>query len=151
MKFHFLIPFVFITLFISCDKFDEVEQAEIDHELISTYVAMNNLNGQFTDSGLWYQVSVEGNGYKPESNSTVEVSYVGYLLDGTIFDQTDEEGYQFNLQAVILGWQEGMTYYSEGGEGKLIIPSGLGYGNTAVSTIPKNSVLVFDIHLLEVL
>ena len=39
---------------------------------------------------------------------------------------------------------------SEGGSGILLIPSALGYGNQAVGSIPANSVLIFEVTLLNV-
>ncbi|MDA9888818.1 FKBP-type peptidyl-prolyl cis-trans isomerase, partial [Flavobacteriaceae bacterium] len=38
----------------------------------------------------------------------------------------------------------------EGGEGKLFIPSNLGYGDYGYGSIPGGSVLIFDIKLIEV-
>jgi len=48
---------------------------------------------------------------------------------------------------VIQGWQIGLPYFSEGGSGKLLIPSELGYGSQKAGDIPANSVLIFDIQL----
>ena len=51
---------------------------------------------------------------------------------------------------MIQGWQEGIPLFSEGGIGKLLIPSALGYGNRSVGNIPENSVLIFDVELMDV-
>jgi FKBP-type peptidyl-prolyl cis-trans isomerase FkpA len=51
---------------------------------------------------------------------------------------------------VIQGWQEGIPLFSEGGSGILIIPSALGYGNQAIGNIPRNSVLIFEVNLIDV-
>ena len=45
---------------------------------------------------------------------------------------------------MILGWQEGITYFKEGGEGVLLIPSSLAYGSNGTGPIPGGAVLVFD-------
>ena len=52
---------------------------------------------------------------------------------------------------MIEGWKEGIPYFKEGGVGKLLIPSALGYGPNGNSGIPPNSVLIFDIGLIDVL
>ena len=51
---------------------------------------------------------------------------------------------------MILGWQEGITYFKEGGEGVLLIPSSLAYGNNGSGPIPGGAVLVFDVKLISV-
>ena len=99
---------------------------------------------------MYYVIGKQGTGTKPSSSSTVTVAYKGYFLDGDIFDQSDLEGITFNLQQVITGWTEGITYFNEGGEGILLIPSQLGYGSKNYSGIPGGSVLIFDIQLLKV-
>jgi FKBP-type peptidyl-prolyl cis-trans isomerase len=45
----------------------------------------------------------------------------------------------------------GIPFFKEGGSGKLLIPSELAYGSSPRSGIPANSVLIFDIHLIDVL
>ena len=44
----------------------------------------------------------------------------------------------------------GIPKIDEAGSGILIIPSGLGYGSVANSSIPGNSVLIFRINLIEI-
>ena len=56
----------------------------------------------------------------------------------------------FPLSGVIQGWQEGIPLFKEGGSGILLIPSALGYGSQSVGSIPANSVLIFDINLIDV-
>jgi FKBP-type peptidyl-prolyl cis-trans isomerase len=52
---------------------------------------------------------------------------------------------------VIPGWTSGIPYFKEGGYGKLLIPSALGYGPSGSGSIPPNTVLVFDVKLIQVL
>ncbi|WP_298765706.1 FKBP-type peptidyl-prolyl cis-trans isomerase [uncultured Polaribacter sp.] len=117
---------------------------------ILEYIATNNLDAQKTESGLYYVIDKEGNGARPNAASSVTVAYQGFLLDGTVFDQSDAEGITFDLNAVIAGWTEGLQLFKEGGEGTLIIPNELGYGITGIPpTIPGGAVLIFDIKLLK--
>ncbi|NNC50031.1 MAG: peptidylprolyl isomerase, partial [Flaviramulus sp.] len=74
----------------------------------------------------------------------------GYYTSGSVFDQSDAEGVSFNLQQVIRGWTEGITYFKEGGSGMLLVPAHLGYGNNNYNGIPGGSVLVFDVTLISV-
>lgn len=142
---------VLILPILGCDnQLTFEEQLEIDKQLIADYVAANSLEGQSTDSGLFYGITEEGNGTFPQLSSTVEVVYTGKLLDGTVFDSSDGFPTSFQLFQVIQGWQEGMTYMDEGSTGYLLIPSNIAYGRNGRGSIPPNAVLYFDIELLDV-
>lgn len=95
-----------------------------------------------------------GTGAEATTGSTVSVHYTGALTDGTKFDSSLDRGtpFSFPLGAgqVIKGWDEGVVGMKVGGKRKLVIPPSLGYGDRAVSTIPANSTLVFEVELLEV-
>tara|TARA_B110000027_G_C15960681_1_gene229769 strand:+ start:202 stop:588 length:387 start_codon:yes stop_codon:yes gene_type:complete len=127
-----------------------VDYTQLDEEIILQYINDNNLNAEPTGSGLYYVLNSNGNGDFPNINSIVTVAYKGTLIDGTIFDQSDATGATFPLSNVIQGWQEGIPLFSEGGSGILLIPSALGYGNQAIGSIPANSVLIFEVTLLNV-
>ena len=114
-----------------------MDYTQLDEEIILQYISDNNLNAEPTGSGLYYVVNNTGNGDVPDINSIVTVAYKGTLTDGAIFDQSGTSGATFPLSNVIQGWQEG-------------IPSALGYGNQAVGSIPANSVLIFEVTLLNV-
>lgn len=141
---------IFGLTFIACED-KEDKQAEIDRKKILDYIAQNELDAQETASGLFYVIENPGTGERPTQYSTVTVRYTGYYLDGVVFD-TNEGGQAipFNLQGVIVGWREGIPLFRKGGIGKLLIPSRLAYGaNSAYQGIPNNSVLIFDIRLVE--
>lgn len=145
--------FVIFTL-NSCLGDDTMDYDMIDYDAqneteILNYIEKHNLNAQKSESGLYYVINEEGTGGQPQSNSDVRVRYKGAFINGYIFDESDIDGITFNLQQVIAGWTEGITYFKEGGEGKLLIPSRLGYGYQNYNSIPAGSVLIFDIALLE--
>ena len=143
----------FSVLLVSCNKgLSPEEQLEEDVRIIKEYIALNNLEAEETESGLHYIIEKEGTGNYPSANDNVRVRYKGYLTDQTVFDQSDEEGIAFNLQGVIEGWTEGIPLFKEGGEGVLLIPSALGYGENGSGSgaIEPNTVLIFDVELLEI-
>ena len=138
-----------IILFTSCSNDDDstfTPQTEAD---IIKYIADNNLNAQRSDSGLYYVINNLGTGARPTSSSNVTVAYKGYFLDGGVFDQSTN-GISFGLHQVIKGWTEGITYFKEGGDGILLVPSNLGYGDSGRGSIPGGAVLIFDIRLISV-
>lgn len=140
---------LFLLSAVSCKKHKISTQAKEDEKIITDYIAANNLNATATGSGLYYVINSQGTGAQPNSASTVTVKYKGTLKDGTVFDQS-VNGFTFSLNSVIKGWQEGIPYFKKGGKGMLLIPSALGYGSQATGSIPANSVLIFDIELIDV-
>lgn len=124
--------------------------AEKNDEDILAYIEAEGLDATKTESGLYYAIEQEGTGLQPTSESNVTVAYTGYFLDGSKFDESGAAGTSFNLNEVIEGWKEGITYFKEGGSGKLIIPAHLAYGSYNYSIVPGGSVLVFEIDLKSV-
>lgn len=107
-----------------------------------------------TKSGLQYQVIKSGKGKTPKANDMVKTHYHGTLIDGTVFDSSVErnEPAVFPVSGVIPGWTEALQMMKEGDKWKLFIPAKLAYGERgAGQRIPPNSVLIFEIELLEVL
>lgn len=103
-------------------------------------------------NGLQYEVLTAGNpnGMKPNATDTVEVHYVGTLIDGTEFDNSIKRGQtiSFPLNGVIKGWTEILQLMTVGSKWKVYIPSDLGYGERgAGGAIPGNSTLIFEIDL----
>lgn len=141
---------VIVLLSFSCNRKSTATQAQLDEKIITNYISDNKLNATATGSGLYYVMTVVGTGVQPNSNSNVTVNYKGSLKDGKVFDQSAATGLTFNLASVIKGWQEGIPLFKKGGKGVLLIPSALGYGSQSTGSIPANSVLIFDIDLLNV-
>lgn len=105
-----------------------------------------------TASGLQYKVITEGTGAKPTAANEVKVHYTGTLIDGTKFDSSVDRGEpaEFPLANVIPGWTEGLQLMSVGSKYQLFIPAALAYGENSRPPIPPNSVLLFDVELLEI-
>jgi len=107
-----------------------------------------------TNSGLQYLILKEGKGAKPKATDTVKVHYVGTLLSGKEFDSSLKRGTpaEFGVNQVIPGWTEALQLMTVGSKYKLFIPPKLAYGEFAPpgSIIEKNSLLVFEVELLDV-
>lgn len=106
-----------------------------------------------TPSGLQYEVLEEGNGPKPTAGDSVTVHYTGRLIDGTVFDSSEERGEPatFGVTQVIPGWVEALQMMNVGSKWRLFIPSNLAYGpNGAGGVIGPNQTLIFDVNLIAV-
>lgn len=105
-----------------------------------------------TKSGLQYEVIKAGTGPKPTAADTVKVSYVGKLVDGTVFDSSEKHGQpaEFPVNAVIPGWSEALQMMHVGGKWKIYVPSELAYGSGGTGPIGPNQALVFEVQLLAI-
>ena len=106
-----------------------------------------------TESGIQYEVLKAADGEKPKATDTVKVHYKGTFLNGETFDSSYDRGEPavFPLNRVIKGWTEGVQLMSVGSKYKFTIPSDLAYGPVGnPPRIPGNSVLVFEIELLDI-
>jgi FKBP-type peptidyl-prolyl cis-trans isomerase FklB len=104
------------------------------------------------ESGLQYKILEEGNNVMPAPEDTVEVHYLGTLIDGTKFDSSYDRGETATLalNRFIPGWVEGIQKIGEGGKIKLFIPSELAYQDQAMGEIKPGSTLVFEVELVSV-
>ncbi len=106
-----------------------------------------------TASGLQYEVIKEGDGPQPNADDQVVVHYTGKLIDGTVFDSSEDRGVPatFGVTQVIPGWGEALQLMKAGSTWRLFIPSALAYGpQGAGNIIGPNATLIFDVSLIEV-
>jgi peptidylprolyl isomerase len=109
-------------------------------------------------AGSLFQDIVVGDGTELATGDTANVIYTGWLTNGQVFDQSvpNESGelqsFEFTLGAgqVIPGWEQSVLGMKVGGKRRLIIPSQFGYGTAESANIPANSMLVFDVELVQV-
>lgn len=103
-------------------------------------------------SGLQYKIVTEGKGAKPKDSDQVKVHYAGTLIDGSKFDSSYDrnEPATFGVTQVIKGWVEALQLMPVGSKWQLAIPSELAYGESGRPGIPANSVLLFDVELLDI-
>lgn len=106
-----------------------------------------------TESGLQWEVLESGSGAKPSAQSTVVTHYHGTFVDGTVFDSSIERGEpaEFGVTQVIPGWTEALLMMSVGDKWRIACPPTLAYGEQgAGDSIPPNTALVFEIHLIDI-
>ncbi len=138
---------VILFFFSGCEKEDPESVAKRDREKILEYIEKNDLDAEEHETGLFYVIDVEGSGGHPHAGSRVVVNFKGYLLDGKVFDEG--QNFQSNLAGTIEGWRVGIPLFKRGGKGMLLVPSAMGYGPYGMPGIPRSSVLIFDIELID--
>jgi hypothetical protein len=111
-------------------------------------------NPQFDESGLGISDIAEGPGVEVKAGDVVEVHYVGYLEDGTEFDNSFKRDAPYKVTVgaggVIKGWDLGLVGMKVGGLRMLVIPPALAYGSSGYSSIPPNATLTFYLQLVSV-
>lgn len=107
-----------------------------------------------TDSGLQVEVLEDADGPVPTLEQKVLVHYHGSFIDGQVFDSsvTRNEPAEFGLKDVISGWTEALMQMPKGAKWRIVVPADLAYGAAGMPpTIPANSALVFELHLIDIL
>ncbi|MEP7320376.1 MAG: FKBP-type peptidyl-prolyl cis-trans isomerase [Saprospiraceae bacterium] len=136
-------------------NFNPGSQGSTDQNVIIQYALKNNIDVKRTSSGLYYNVETEGKGDSPKMSNSVSCHYIGYFLSGIEFNNSYKMGQplNFQLEDVIPGWQEALLMMKPGGKIKLLIPSGLAFGQTGTpdGLIGPNAVLGFEMELLKLL
>jgi FKBP-type peptidyl-prolyl cis-trans isomerase len=105
-----------------------------------------------TASGLQYEITKEGKGAIPKENSTVKVHYRGTFINGKEFDSSYKHNSpaEFPVGGVIPGWTEALKLMKVGSTWNLTVPARLAYGEHGSGPIPGNSVLKFQVELLDI-
>jgi FKBP-type peptidyl-prolyl cis-trans isomerase FkpA len=149
------IVIIFFVLFsgTACLKDNGCQNKTVQSEqaAITAYATANTITGTSHSSGVYYQVTTAGSGPTPTLTSQVSIRYTGKLLDGTVFDSQTGSPVTFGLGGTIPGFQIGLQLVQKGGVIKMIIPSSLAYGCSGTTGIPGNSILFFEVQLVDVL
>jgi len=120
-------------------------------QAVQKYLTDSSLTATQHCSGLFYNVVSEGTGAVPTPCSYITVKYTGKLTNGTVFDKSADGGtYSQYLSNLIRGWVNGLPYVKKGGKILLYVPPTLGYGSQQIGSIPGNSILVFEVELVDV-
>jgi len=132
-----------------------VQEAEVAKEEEIRFLSGNKTKEGVvvTESGLQYKIITQGAGDKPTLEDKVTVNYKGYLLDGTVFQSSEEMGYPLTigLEQVLPGWTELLQLMPVGSKYIAWIPAELGYGaQGAGQAIKPNTMLIFEVELLSI-
>lgn len=171
-RLFFFLPLCLV--FFACDKDCENERGECadeqlakDVQIIQNYLEDNNLEAERHPTDLFYIIEEEGTGDTPNQGQEIVANYTGKFLDGRVFDTSIESEareagiynpnrnyapFSFTLGAgrVISGWEIAFSLFNEGTKATILLPSYMAYGFRGNSGIPPNTVLLFEVELVEI-
>lgn len=162
------------VLFSGCVSDEENTQIIFERDLrnIELYLTENAIPSvkEFRDpvTGLvliWQETSASGK--LPVVGDTLKADYIGKLSNNKVFDTSFESVAKdnnlfnanrvyaplevlFGYGQVIPGFEFALSKMEMGDKATVIIPSVYGYGSQESASIPKNSILIFEIDLVEV-
>jgi cyclophilin family peptidyl-prolyl cis-trans isomerase len=105
-------------------------------------------------SGLMYVIEKPGEAYKPELGAKISLHYKGtFLATGEKFDASYDRNvpidFNYQVQRMIPGFEEGIKLIGKGGKAKLYLPYRLAYGAQGNPRIAGYSDLVFEIEMVN--
>jgi FKBP-type peptidyl-prolyl cis-trans isomerase len=106
------------------------------------------------EKGLHYAVLNSGdiNSKSPELSDTITAHFHGTLTDGKVFWSSVEsnEPLTIQLSGLIEGCQKVISLMRVNDKWRVYIDPSMAYGDEGRPGIPSNSILVFDIELLDI-
>jgi len=130
---------------------DTIVAPSWEQQAVKKYLDSVGITATLNSAGFYYNIVSLGSGTAPGVCSRITVTYTGKLINGSVFDQQTDA--LFTLGGLIPGWKQGLPLISKGGEIKLYIPPSLGFGSipqNELVVVPPNSILIYDINLLNV-
>lgn len=106
------------------------------------------------EKGLHYAVLNYGdmNSKSPELSDTITAHFHGTLTDGTVFWSSvdSDEPLTIELSKLIEGCQKIISLMKINDKWRVYIDPSMAYGDEGRPGIPSNSILIFDIELLDI-
>jgi FKBP-type peptidyl-prolyl cis-trans isomerase FkpA len=122
------------------------EDAEFDAALGINLSAMTKL-----PSGVYIQTVTPGTGTATVAASNlITIAYKGWLADGTLFDESRPTLSGLRANEFVPGFTDGVVGMKVGEVRKIVIPSGLAYGDEGYGPVPGKAVLVFEVRLVSI-
>jgi FKBP-type peptidyl-prolyl cis-trans isomerase len=108
-------------------------------------------NLQFSPQGFAYEILQEGTGNTCTQNNRILLRYKGTLIDGTVFDNSPEDGQAVlvDYKGVMKGWQVLFSLLSKGAKAKVYFQPHLGYASRKMPKVPANSILVYEFEIVD--
>ena len=145
-----LLLLINVSCFKNADKCSPRTPAS-EAAAMNAYAAGNGITPTVDPSGLFYQILDPGTGAAVTATSKIFITYTGKRTDGTVFDsQSNSSLTGWPLNQLIEGWRVGIPLIKAGGHILLVVPSSMAYGCQGYGAIGPNTILFFDITLVDV-
>ena len=143
-----LLCLLLILILGACSTYSDEDLKGFD-KTIREWIRQQNIQYKSTDSGLYYYFENKGQGQKIKYTDSVTVQFKGTLLDSTIFE-IEKVPVTFAVNEVIIAWKEVLLMSERNAKIKIIVPPQLGYGNHKLDEIPQNSILLYEIEIIDI-
>ena len=125
-----------------------------EQSTLADYITSHSITAEKHSSGLYYQIIQSGIGLTPSICSSIKVNYSGTLTNGTEVEKNSQV--VLNLKLMLEAWRIGIPLIKAGGRIKLYVPPSLAYGSEgkkdgSTVVVPPNSIMIYDISLVEVM
>ena len=143
----------FIEQALTQQELNQQELIQKDPGQAFLYINAQKPGVKVMPSGLQFEIIESGEGRSPLATSNVVTHYHGTFVNGDVFDSSVDRGApsEFPVNRVIAGWTEALQMMKEGDKWRLVLPPEIAYGERgAGGLIPPNTVLVFEVELIEV-
>jgi FKBP-type peptidyl-prolyl cis-trans isomerase FkpA len=142
----------FCMTFMACQK--EALQHEADIQMIRQYLIDSSITAvENTAANFFYNLSCDSSEtISPvrDSKLKIKIKYKAYLLDGTLLHDSNGVEETIEMDKAIFGWQLALELMHLNDTMLLLLPSRLAYGETGTVDVPPNSVMRFDIELIDI-
>jgi FKBP-type peptidyl-prolyl cis-trans isomerase len=157
-----IVSFVIVVCIIVSSVYFILNKKDENSDLLENKISDNKIDDKAKDDSNIKteenKTSIKNMEKISKNGDVLVMNYTGRLTNGTVFDSNVDpkfnhvEPFKFTLGAgqVIKGWDEGLLGMKIGEKKTLTIPPEKGYGSRAVSTIPANSTLIFEVELVGI-
>ena len=151
---YFLTLILIVSIFCSCSIENySTKKLAANNEILS-YVNNRGYSVEPDSLGLVFIPIKQGNGVFPKDNDLVAFHYVGYYLNGEIFDSSYDKSrplvVQLGENKLIKGLEYSLLKMDKGSKSTVIIPFYLAYDNMVNGPVPPYSNLVFELELIDI-
>ena len=136
-------------IFSSCKSTYSDEDIKKFDKRIVAFLKKKDIKCERSASGLHYKIIKEGEGRKIQYNDRVSFTYRGEFLNGKMFDEKLVP-IEFDVKILIGAWKEAVLQLRKGGKIYMVTPPQIAYGEEDLKDIPKGSILVFELEVIDV-